>query len=122
IDIQAVSPAPNQTYYWTEPGMGQELSRGVNEGIARVVADHPDRFVGLGTAPLQEPGLAVAELEYAMKKLGLKGVEIGPNVNGKEVSRSNLDKFFSAAERLGAVIFMHPIGFTQGERLMDHYF
>jgi aminocarboxymuconate-semialdehyde decarboxylase len=122
VDIQAVSPAPNQLYYWTEPGMGQELARAVNEGIAKVVEGHPDRFVGLGTVPLQDPGLAVSELQFAMKTLGLKGVEINPNVNGKEISRSNLEKFFSAAESLGAVIFMHPIGFTQGERLMDHYF
>ena len=122
IDIQAVSPAPNQTYYWTEPGMGQELARGVNEGIAKLVAGHPDRFIGLGTVPLQDPELAVSELHFAMKTLGLRGVEINPNVNGKEISRSGLDKFFSAAEQLGAVIFMHPIGFTHGQRLMDHYF
>ncbi len=122
IDIQAVSPAPNQTYYWTEPGMGQELARAVNEGIAKFVEGHPDRFVGLGTVPLQDPGLAVGELEFAMKSLGLKGVEINPNVNGKELTKSGLDKFFAAAERLGAVIFMHPIGYTDGGRLMDHYF
>jgi aminocarboxymuconate-semialdehyde decarboxylase len=122
VDIQAVSPAPNQLYYWTEAGMGQELARSLNEGIAKVVADHPDRFVGLGTVPLQDPELAVSELHHAMKTLGLRGVEISPNVNGKEVSRSGLDKFFAAAEKLGAVIFMHPIGYTDGSRLMDHYF
>jgi aminocarboxymuconate-semialdehyde decarboxylase len=122
VDIQAVSPAPNQLYYWTEAGMGQELARAVNEGIAKVVADHPDRFVGLGTVPLQDPELAVSELHFLVRTLGLKGVEISPNVNGKEVSRSGLDKFFAAAEKLGAVIFMHPIGYTDGSRLMDHYF
>jgi aminocarboxymuconate-semialdehyde decarboxylase len=122
VDVQAVSPSPNQTYYWTEPGMGQELARAVNERIARIAAQHPDRFVGLGTVPLQNVDLAVAELEFAMRTLGLKGVEINPNVNGKELTASNLDKFFAAAEKLNAVIFMHPIGYTQGERLMDHYF
>jgi aminocarboxymuconate-semialdehyde decarboxylase len=122
IDVQAVSPAPNQLYYWTEPGMGQELARSVNEGIAKVVADHPDRFVGLGTVPLQDPDLAVSELKFLVRSLGLKGVEVNPNVNGKELSRSGLDKFFSAAEQLGAVIFMHPIGYTDGGRLMEHYF
>lgn len=124
IDIQAVSPAPNQTYYWTDPGMGAELARAVNERIAAIVAQHPDRFVGLGTVPLQDPGLAVSELEFAVKKLGLRGVEINPNVNGLDLTdaRLSLEKFFAKAERLGAVIFMHPIGYTQGERLVDHYF
>jgi aminocarboxymuconate-semialdehyde decarboxylase len=52
----------------------------------------------------------------------LKGVEINPNVNGKELTASNLEKFFARAEDLGAVIFMHPIGYTDGGRLVDHYF
>ena len=124
IDMQAVSPSPNQTYYWTDPGMGQELARAVNERIAQIVAQHPDRFVGLGTVPLQDPGLAVSELEYAVKKLGLRGVEINPSVKGSDLTdlKLNLENFFQKAEDLNVVIFMHPIGFTQGERLMDHYF
>src|ERR671922_2103781 len=76
IDIQAVSPAPNQTYYWTEPRTGAELARLVNERIAEIVGKWPDRFVGLGTVPLQDPDLAVAELNHAVGVLGLRGVEI----------------------------------------------
>ena len=124
IDIQAVSPAPNQTYYWTDPGLGAELARSVNERITEIVAKWPDRFVGLGTVPLQDPGLAVSELEHAVKKLGMRGVEINPNVNGLDLtdSRLSLERFFAKAQDLNVVIFMHPIGYTQGERLMDHYF
>jgi aminocarboxymuconate-semialdehyde decarboxylase len=96
----------------------------VNERIAEIVAATPDRFVGLGTVPLQDADLAVAELEYCVKTLGFRGVEINPNVNGIELSdaRLQLDKFFAKVEELGVVIFMHPTGFTQGERLTDHYF
>jgi aminocarboxymuconate-semialdehyde decarboxylase len=124
IDIQAVSPAPQQTYYWTDPGLGAELSRSINERIARIVADHPDRFVGLGTVPLQDASLAVSELEHCVKKLGLRGVEINPSVRGMDLTdaKLNLEKFFAKAQELDVVIFMHPIGYTQGERLMDHYF
>src|SRR5437868_12947470 len=81
IDIQAVSPAPNQTYYWTDAGLGAELARTVNERIAEIVGKWPDRFVGLGSIPLQDASLAVSELEFCVKKLGLRGVEINPNVN-----------------------------------------
>ncbi len=124
IDIQALSPAPNQTYYWTDPGLGAELARGVNERIAEIVAQHPDRFVGLGSVPLQDASLAVSELEYCVKKLGLRGVEINPSVNGLDLTdrKLNLEKFFSKVQDLDVLIFMHPIGFTQGERLMNHYF
>ena len=124
IDVQAVSPAPNQTYYWTEPGEGQALARAVNERIAEICGQWPERFVGLGSVPLQDAGLAVAELEHCVRKLGLRGVEINPSVNGLDLTSAklNLDRFFARAEALGVLIFMHPIGFTQGERLLDHYF
>ena len=124
IDVQAVSPAPNQTYYWTEPGEGQQLARMVNERIAGIVAQWPERFVGLGTVPLQDPDLAVSELVFLVKTLGLRGVEINPSVNGMDLTdgRLSLDAFFGKAAELGAVVFMHPIGFTHGERLLDHYF
>ena len=124
IDIQAVSPAPNQTYYWTDPELGAELARGVNDRLAEIVATWPDRFVALGTVPLQQVDLAVAELTRCVKELGLRGVEINPNVKGMDLtdSRLGLEKFFARAQELDVVIFMHPTGFTQGERLSDHYF
>jgi aminocarboxymuconate-semialdehyde decarboxylase len=124
IDIQAVSPAPHQTYYWTDPGMGAELARAVNERLAEIVAQHPERFVALGTVPLQDVSLAVAELEHCVRKLGMRGVEINPSVRGMDLTdaKLNLDAFFAAVQKLDVVIFMHPIGFTHGERLVNHYF
>jgi aminocarboxymuconate-semialdehyde decarboxylase len=124
VDIQAVSPAPQQTYYWAEAGLGLEVSRMINDRLAEIVAQYPDRFVGLGTVPLQNVGLAVTELERCVRQLGLRGVEINPNVAGRELTDPalNLDRFFAKARELDIVIFMHPTGFTQGERLMDHYF
>src|SRR5437773_2224186 len=124
IDIQAVCRAPQQTYYWTEPDLGAELSRQVNDRLAEIVATWPERFVALGTVPLQNVELALAELERCVKQLGLRGVEINPNVNGLDLTDPslNLEKFFARAQALDAVIFIHPLGFTQGGRLVDHYF
>jgi aminocarboxymuconate-semialdehyde decarboxylase len=124
IDIQAVSPAPNQCSYWAEPGLGLEISRMVNDRLAEIVAAWPERFVGLGTVPLQNADMAIGELERCVKTLGLRGVEINPNVNGLDLTdpKLKLDKFFAKVQELGVVIFMHPLGFTQGERLIDHYF
>jgi aminocarboxymuconate-semialdehyde decarboxylase len=124
IDMQAVSPAPNQTYYWTEPELGVELSRMVNDRLAEIVAEWPERFVALGTVPLQRVDLAIAELERCVKQLGLRGVEINPSVNGMDLTdaRLNLEKFFARVQALDVLVFMHPIGFTQGQRLTDHYF
>ena len=124
IDVQAVSPAPNQTYYWTDPELGAELSRAINDRLAEIVATWPKRFVALGTAPLQHADLAVDELARCVKELGLRGVEINPSVNGMDLTDPalGLEKFFAKAQELGAVVFMHPIGFTHAGRLVDHYF
>src|SRR5271169_2486174 len=73
VDMQAISPAPNQTYYWTEPALGADLARMVNDRLAEIVATWPDRFVALGTVPLQNVDLALAELERCQRKLGLRG-------------------------------------------------
>ncbi len=124
VDIQAVCPAPYHFFYFTEPDYGAELAREVNEGIAQVVADTPDRFVGMGSVPLQNSQLAIKELNYCVKKLGMRGVEICTNVNGKNLTDPSLklDKFFARCEELDVVIFMHPLGYTQADRLTHHYF
>lgn len=124
VDIQAVAPAPYHYFYFTEAELGASLAREVNDGIANVVAGHPDRFIGMGSVPLQNADMAVKELEYCVKTLGLKGVEICTNVNGKNLTDPSLglEKFFAKANELACIIFMHPLGFTQGERLTNHYF
>ncbi len=122
IDIQALAPSPAQTYYWTDPDLGLATARAVNDNIATIVADHPDRFVGMGTIPLQEPELALQELDRTVKTLGFRGVEINTNVAGEDLGTAHLRPFFARAEELGIVVFVHPIGFTEGSRLVDHYF
>jgi aminocarboxymuconate-semialdehyde decarboxylase len=124
IDIQAVCPAPYHFFYWAEPGFGAELARQVNHGIAQLAADHPDRFVGMGSVPLQEAELAVRELDYCVKTLGFRGVEICTSVNGRNLTDPSLklEKFFARAAELGVVIFMHPLGWSPADRLTHHYF
>lgn len=124
VDVQAVCPAPFQFFYFTEPDHGAQLAREVNEGIAKLVADTPERFVGLGSVPLQDAQLAVRELEYAVNALGLRGVEICTNVNGRNLTdpELGLEKFFARAEELGVLLFLHPSGTTQADRLTHHYF
>jgi aminocarboxymuconate-semialdehyde decarboxylase len=93
----------------------------VNENLASIVAGNPDRFVALGTVPMQEPALAVKELEYCMKELGFRGVEIGTNVRRVELSDPRFGAFWAKAEALGAVVFLHPSGFTDRSRMKAHF-
>ena len=121
IDVQAISTSPMQYYYRLEPELGRETSRTINENLASIVAAHPDRFVALGTLPMQEPAVAVSELEYCMKELGFRGIELGTNVRRAELSDERFNALWAKAEALGAVIFLHPSGFTDTSRLKEHF-
>jgi aminocarboxymuconate-semialdehyde decarboxylase len=122
IDIQVVAPAPGQNYYTVDHGVAEVAHRLANDGVAEYCARKPDRFLGLGVVSLQEPELAVRELDYIMGHLRLKGVEILTNVDGQELSDPKFRPFFAKAEELGAFIMMHPNGFTHGDRLSHFYF
>ncbi|MDD0839844.1 amidohydrolase family protein [Curvibacter sp. HBC61] len=121
IDLQVLSPAPNQYHYDTEPEVGRQLAARVNQTVAEM-AQHPSgRFLGLGTVPLQHPQLAVEALRHAVKELGLRGVEIGTHVGGKDLDTLGLEDFFAEAQALGALVFLHPAGFSEGQRLGQYF-
>jgi len=122
IDIQALSTSPSQYFYRLEADLGRQTSRLINENLAEIVAGNTDRFVALGTLPMQEPALAVAELEHCMKELGFRGVELGTNVRKAELSDERFEPVWKKAQELGAVIFLHPSGFTDTSRMKEHFF
>ncbi|MCA6108273.1 amidohydrolase family protein [Bradyrhizobium cenepequi] len=122
IDIQVVAPAPGQCYYSVDPKIAESAHRIANDGVAEFCSRKPDRFLGLGGVTLQQPDLAVRELDYVISELKLKGVQILTNVDGKELSDPLYRPFFARAEQLGALIMLHPNGFTHGERFTHYYF
>jgi aminocarboxymuconate-semialdehyde decarboxylase len=122
IDVQAISPSPGQYFYFTDPETGLAAAQAVNDGMADAVARHPDRLVGMGTVPLQDPARAVAEMRRCVKDLDLRGIEISSNVNGKDLHAAELRPFWAAAEELGVLVFIHPLGFTQAQRMSEYYF
>lgn len=121
IDLAAVSPTPMLLQYQLDPTDGLNLHREVNDGVAELVAAYPTRFVGLGTVPLQETALAVAELERAMQVKGLRGVMIGTNVNGRNLDEPEFRPFFRTAAEMGAFVFVHPMAVLAPERLSRYY-
>jgi aminocarboxymuconate-semialdehyde decarboxylase len=122
IDRQLVMPPPPQCYYTVPVDIGVKATRIVNDGIAEYVARTPDRFVALGGVPMQDGKEAAAELERGMRTLGFKGAQILTNVGGKELSDPQFAPFWAKAEELGALIMIHPNGFTEGRRFTRFYF
>lgn len=117
VDLQVVSMGMPGTCYWTNGRTARQMTRACNDGMAAFVATYPDRFAGIGAVLLQEVGPAIKELEYAVGTLGLKGVTALTNVRGEDLGEKKYWPFWQRAAELGAPIFLHPLGFTQPDRM-----
>jgi aminocarboxymuconate-semialdehyde decarboxylase len=107
INVQVLSTVPVLFSYWAKPQDCLEISFFLNDHIADIVKRFPKRFVGLGTIPMQDPKLAVQELKRC-KEIGLKGVQIGTNVNQKNLNEPEFFEIFQACQDLDMAVFIHP--------------
>ena len=119
VNVQVLSTVPVMFNYWTKPQDGAEIAKFLNDGIAEIVAGFPQRFVGLGTVPLQDAKLAIRELERC-KNIGLVGVQIGTNINQLNLGEPQFFEFFVACEKLEMAVFVHPWE-MMGEAEMQKY-
>ena len=109
LDVQALSI---NGYWWyaADRDLARRIVQVQNEGLAKWVTAHPDRFVAFASVALQHPDLAAEQLEEGVKKLGLRGASIGGHVNGEDLSSPKFDPFWAKAAELGVLVFMHPGG------------
>lgn len=119
VDVQVLSTVPVMFSYWANAADGLDVAKFLNDHIAKIVTDHPQRFVGLGTLPMQDTFLAVKELERC-KQIGLAGVQIGTNVNRKNLGDAQYFDLFRACEEIGMAVFVHPWE-MMGEADMQEY-
>ena len=120
VDIQVLSPIPVTFSYWAPIEAAVAMARFQNDFIAETVAKHPAKFIGLGTVPMQNVEEAILELDRCVHQLGLKGVEIGTNINGKNLDDESLIDFFAACEEWNVPIFVHPWETLGEDRFSSH--
>jgi aminocarboxymuconate-semialdehyde decarboxylase len=121
VDMQVLSNTPQTFLYHQDPAVTATCCRIQNEQIAKVVAAHPDRFLGIATLPMQAPQLAADELRHAMGTLDLRGAHIGSNVQGCNLDDPALEPVWATAAELGAFILVHPMRVAGADRLTSYY-
>lgn len=121
VDVQVLSTIPVLFNYSKPVHAALEYSRVLNDHIAGVVRGNPARFAGLGTVPLQDPDVAIREMERCLNELGLRGVEIGTHVNDWNLDEPRLFAFFEAAAELGAAVFVHPWDMVGKEKMPKYW-
>jgi aminocarboxymuconate-semialdehyde decarboxylase len=108
VDMQVISLNPILFRYYLDTRHAIEATRAINDEIAGIIADRPDRFAGFGALPMQSPNDAVAEMERVMTIPGMVGVSVGTHVGNANWDEPQLFPVLEAAEALGAAVFIHP--------------
>jgi aminocarboxymuconate-semialdehyde decarboxylase len=121
IGLYVLSSTPFAFFYEVEDDLAVELAKFQNDQLSEMVKRYPDRFSAMATLPLQVPNEAEKELERAVKKLCLRGVEIGSHVGNRELGDESFWPIYKALEELNVPIFIHPHHVAGMERLEDFY-
>lgn len=121
VTVQVLSTIPVLFNYWAKPKDGLETSRFFNDDIANKVLKNTNRFIGIGTVPLQDIDFAIAEMERCINVLKMPGLQIGSNINGENLSDKKYFPFYKRAEELGCALFIHPWEMMGKEKMQKYW-
>jgi aminocarboxymuconate-semialdehyde decarboxylase len=108
IDVEVVSlSTPN--VFFTDGEHQPAVARMINDAYAELIAQHPRRFKGFASIPMDAPDKALKELHRAIDDLKLNGVILLSNIGGRPLTSPEYRPFFEEANRMKICIFLHPM-------------
>ena len=121
LAMQALCTVPVMFGYWAHAKDAADLARILNDDLAETCRTYPDRYVGLGTLPMQDPDLSIRELERCMGELGMKGIQIGSHVNKWNLDAPEIVAVLEAAADLDAAVLIHPWDMLGRDRMARYW-
>lgn len=117
----AITSLSTPGVWFDDAALARNLSRRCNEFQARMMADHPKRFGALAFLPLPDVAGALAEMEYALDRLGHDGVALLSDVGGHYLGDPSYEELFAELDRRHAVVFVHPHDDPRRKRRYDMF-
>ncbi len=102
------------------PASRARLARSINEGAARLRADHPGRFGSLASLPLPDIDTSLAEIGYAADTLHAEGFAVYTNTGDRWLGDRAFDPVYEELDRRKAVVFVHPVAANCCHSLIAH--
>jgi aminocarboxymuconate-semialdehyde decarboxylase len=108
IALRILSLSTPNVYLWNAESQVGEARR-INDALAKVCRQHPDRFIGLASLPLKDVEASLRELDRCVLELGMKGVVIGSNIDGVQLDDPIFDPLWAKINSLRLPVFEHPM-------------
>lgn len=121
IDLQVICTIPVLFAYWAQAKHTNEVAQFLNDHIAGVVHKYPKQYIALATLPMQDPDLAIRELERCMQDSAFVGIQIGSHVNDWNLNAPELFPVFKRCEELNACILVHPWDMMGTKEMPDYW-
>jgi len=121
VDMQVLSTIPVLFSYWSKVKDCIMLSNFINDHLAEIVKKYPTQYFGLGTIPMQDTDASIREIDRCINELNLHGIQIGTNINGRNLSDSKFFPIFEFAEKVNCPIFIHPWDVMGGQEMQKYW-
>ena len=101
------------------PDLSIKGAQAINDSIAEMMQQHPDRFAGLASLPWQDVETTIDEMDRVYD-LGFCGVMLYSHIGGRSVDEPAFDPIYKHAQTKELPIVLHPTVPTWGEAIKDH--